>query len=267
MHETDAYPAFSPDGRQIVFQRYNNSLDLYSIHVLTLATGQVTQLSTGDDYSPAWGRVPTPSIDAPPTIAGTARVGHALSAAPGATPWGGTAAFQWLRCDAAGNACVPIAGATAANYTAAPADRGKRLRVRQTQSSPGGSATADSAPTASVLKEPGLSLARSARVVRGTALVKITCPPEQNGVCAGTLTLTTRLAATTARKRTVKAGRAKYRVNAGKHRTLKVRLSKRVRAALSRTRKLKVKAVTVSKDALGNATTTRRTLTLTVRRH
>src|SRR5690606_32214841 len=37
--------------------------------------------------------------------------------------------YQWLRCDASGDACLPIAGASGATYELTPADAGARLRV------------------------------------------------------------------------------------------------------------------------------------------
>jgi hypothetical protein len=56
---------------------------------------------------------------AQPTLAGTAAAGQALTVTPGT--WSGTAptafTYAWLRCNANGRLCVPIAGATAASYT------------------------------------------------------------------------------------------------------------------------------------------------------
>jgi WD40-like Beta Propeller Repeat len=256
----DYEPAFSPDGTQIVFERSNGTID--TLEVLTLAGGGIRSIPVGDDYRPAWGRVPTPSIDSPPTIGGTARLGHALTAASGPTPWGGTAGFQWLRCGSAGSGCAAIVGATAASYAPKGADKGKRLRVRQTQTSAGGSISSDSAPTGTVLGEPGASIARIAAVVGGRALIKLGCPAAQNGVCAGNLTLTASLTASASRKRTIKAGRAKFRIAAGKRKTLKVKLSRKARALVHAKGRLKVKVTTVTKDSSGIKTTARKSVTL-----
>ena len=61
----------------------------------------------------------TLAATAQPTLAGTAAAGQALTVAPGT--WSGTPptafTYAWLRCNANGRLCVPIAGATAASYT------------------------------------------------------------------------------------------------------------------------------------------------------
>ena len=61
----------------------------------------------------------TLAATAQPTLAGTAAAGQALTIAPGT--WSGTPptafTYAWLRCNANGRLCVPIAGATAASYT------------------------------------------------------------------------------------------------------------------------------------------------------
>ena len=99
----------------------------------------------------------------PPSIAseppGTAYVTGGLADEGGvwtATPAPGTAvSVQWLRCDAAGQACAPIAGATTRNYTLAPADIGHTIRVQETASNgPDVSAPVVSAPTVVVRELP-----------------------------------------------------------------------------------------------------------------
>ena len=84
----------------------------------------------------------------PPSITGTATVGHKLTGFAGL--WLGTGisyAYQWQRCN---SSCAAIAGATATSYTVATADRGARLRLAVTASNPGGSVTAYSSQTAVV---------------------------------------------------------------------------------------------------------------------
>ena len=72
-----------------------------------------------------------PTNTAPPSISGTAEVGQTLTAGPGT--WNGTATptftYQWQRCDAQGNNCASIAGATTQTYTVQSADVGATLRV------------------------------------------------------------------------------------------------------------------------------------------
>ncbi len=55
---------------------------------------------------------------------------------------------QWQRCDASGNNCTNISGATSTDYVIQdPDDVGSTLRIVVTASNPGGSATATSPPT------------------------------------------------------------------------------------------------------------------------
>jgi hypothetical protein len=87
-----------------------------------------------------------PKNTAPPTIAGTAKVGQTLTANEGT--WSGNPtgyAFQWQRCDADVIVCSNVVGATAKTYLVRIADLGYRVRVRVTARSDKGSATANSA--------------------------------------------------------------------------------------------------------------------------
>jgi hypothetical protein len=72
-----------------------------------------------------------PTSTSPPLITGTARVGEKLTSSTGA--WSGTPEIaytrQWQRCDAKGEACKNLAGATGASYDATADDEGKTLRV------------------------------------------------------------------------------------------------------------------------------------------
>jgi hypothetical protein len=65
-----------------------------------------------------------------PAIGGAAQQGGTLTVSTGG--WSGepTAfAYQWRRCDAAGTACVDIAGANAASYAPTSADAGATIRI------------------------------------------------------------------------------------------------------------------------------------------
>jgi uncharacterized protein YukE len=95
----------------------------------------------------------TPPVSvSPPAITGTAAVGQTLTAVAGA--WTGTApisyAYQWQRCDASGGACVDITGSIGTGYLVGAADAGRTIRVRETASNSGGSASATSSATAVV---------------------------------------------------------------------------------------------------------------------
>jgi hypothetical protein len=85
-------------------------------------------------------------------IAGDPMQGVTLTATTG--NWGGKLpiayAYQWRRCDSAGNACVSIAGATSSGYTLASADVGKTVRVVVTASNSAGSAGSTSRQTAPI---------------------------------------------------------------------------------------------------------------------
>ena len=95
-----------------------------------------------------------PFATARPAIAGTPATGSALTATNGT--WSGSPAFarSWRRCDAAGNACAAIPGATGASYAPTNADVGKRLRARVTATR-GRSVSSDSAPSAIVPRPHG----------------------------------------------------------------------------------------------------------------
>lgn len=106
------------------------------------------------------------SVDSPPAINGTAEQGFALTASHGSYSYGGTPVtpqsftYQWQRCDAMGNACVSIAGATGQSYTLTSADVGHTIRVTETASyTPPGQTTAVTASSRSaatrVVTPPG----------------------------------------------------------------------------------------------------------------
>lgn len=258
----DGEPAFSPDGSQIVFERVLAPSDEPLFTVDPSGSGTPHQITTVYFFKANWGRVPTPSVDSPPTIGGLpARVGHTLSVTPGAANWGGATSFQWLRCAAS---CTPITGATATTYKLTAADKGSTLKVRQTQSDAGGSASGDSAATAAVAGEPGAKITHSGTVTpNGIALISLHCPATQSGFCKGKLTLAGS-AATSARK----LGSGSYKISAGKRAKVKVKLTKKARAALARKHKLSVKATARSRDDAGNLATTRAKVVLKpVHRH
>jgi hypothetical protein len=81
----------------------------------------------------------------PPSITGSPVVGTDVTAANGT--WAGATSFtyQWQQCDAVGNGCGGIAGATSKTYTVRAADLGKTLRVQVTGKNRFGSNTATSA--------------------------------------------------------------------------------------------------------------------------
>jgi hypothetical protein len=80
-----------------------------------------------------------------PTISGTPIRGQALSVAPGSWSNGPTSfAYQWQSCDAAGNGCSPLSGATEPTRILSQGDVGRRLRAIVTAGNAGGSSSATS---------------------------------------------------------------------------------------------------------------------------
>lgn len=100
----------------------------------------------GDSYAQTSTR---PVNTARPVVTGTPANGFSLRATRGR--WRGTPpllfAFQWLRCNQQGEACVSIPGAVAQTYTVTGADVGRTLRVRVTARNATGSAAATSNPS------------------------------------------------------------------------------------------------------------------------
>jgi hypothetical protein len=120
-----------------------------------------------------------PSPKTPPTISGPAEVGITLVATHGTWKNNPTSFhYQWVRCDAAGNACLGISGATAKIYTVTYADVGHTLRVSVTAHNGSGSTTASSAQT--------------------TVVPAAGCPPGTGAIAIGSLTPPARLAVSAA---------------------------------------------------------------------
>jgi hypothetical protein len=96
-----------------------------------------------------------PSNTAPPVVTGSAEEGRVLSGSTGAwTGSPGSYAYQWQDCNASGQACMSIGGATSAQRTLSGGDVGHTVRVIVTAKNPGGSGVGASAPTAVVQGKP-----------------------------------------------------------------------------------------------------------------
>jgi hypothetical protein len=111
--------------------------------------GSATSVSAPTSVVP---EVVPPVNVTPPPISGTPQVGQTLTA-QGAGTWTGNPfefQFQWLRCDASGEACAAVPGATAGTYPVTSADLGATIRVAVTARNAAGVTTAVSAPTAPV---------------------------------------------------------------------------------------------------------------------
>lgn len=97
-----------------------------------------------------------PINSAAPDLSGQASVGGQLTAAPG--QWDGAPTgydHRWLRCDADGASCDPVAGAAGTQYTLTEADAYHRMRVEVTAANDSGASSAQSAPSALVADAAG----------------------------------------------------------------------------------------------------------------
>jgi hypothetical protein len=114
----------------------------------TSATSTISSKVKAASTSPP----PSPPVNtALPTIGGAAAQSETLTASRGS--WKNTPtsyAYQWEICDAAGESCAEIAGATSASYTLAASDVGHTARVTVTAGNEGGTASATSAATAAI---------------------------------------------------------------------------------------------------------------------
>jgi hypothetical protein len=113
------------------------------------AYGSSTATSAPTAVVPPKGPLPAPS--SPPIIAGIAREGQVLTAAPGTWTSGPTSfTYTWRRCDANGNHCDGFAAGQQVRLTAA--DVGHRIRVVVAGTNQYGTTKATSVPTAVVTR-------------------------------------------------------------------------------------------------------------------
>jgi len=128
--------------------------DTYFAGVVTLATDRPAE---------------APSNDTPPALSGTTVDGQTLSADPGV--WSGTQdiayAYQWQRCDAAGQNCTDIPGATGSTYALGQGDVGHTVHVVTTATNTEGSLPATSG--ASGVVQPALPTSTSPPTIGGNA--------------------------------------------------------------------------------------------------
>ena len=128
-----------------------------------------------------------PSNTATPTVSGTPQEGATLTASNGTwsnSPTGYT--YAWAQCDANGDNCTAISGATSSTYKVQSADVGHTLRVTVTATNADGSASSTSAPTAVVssASAPGNT---AAPTISGTTTVGSTLTTT-NGSWSGSPT-------------------------------------------------------------------------------
>jgi hypothetical protein len=154
---TRPVPALWPLGSgQILQYTFSGAGTKYVRLVVTDATGQTATVEHDVAVVEAPPPPPTaPANTVPPSIGGSATEGETLSASAGTWTGGPTSyAYQWQDCNAAGESCVSIAGATSSSRQLVAGDVGHTLRVVVTASNAGGSAKASSAATATVVADP-----------------------------------------------------------------------------------------------------------------
>jgi hypothetical protein len=117
-----------------------------------VGTDTATSFTTGEIQDDPPVKVVDPSVIADGLLA----VGATLTGSPGT--WSGAQpidfTYQWRRCDTNLSGCVDVAGATAATYTLTKDDLGKRLIFLVTATNVVDVASAQAAPTGTVLPEP-----------------------------------------------------------------------------------------------------------------
>ena len=122
-----------------------------TLNVVVTASNSVGSTPATSQATAVVAAIP-PANTAAPTITGTATDGQTLTASTGS--WSGTPplsySYQWQRCNAKGEGCPNIPGATSSTYTLAHTDVGTTRRVAVTAKNAGGEATSSSAASAVV---------------------------------------------------------------------------------------------------------------------
>ena len=113
------------------------------------STTAATVMTTNTVYAIYW--VPAaPANSKLPTISGIAKVGKKLTASHGTWSNAPKFTYRWLRCSSAGTSCKGITTATGSHVHARDGGRRHRIEVRVTATNMAGSASATSAPTATI---------------------------------------------------------------------------------------------------------------------
>jgi hypothetical protein len=107
----------------------------------------------GHAYRVTFRAPPDPPVDSgPPLIAGTPQQAQTLTESHGV--WSNsptTYSYQWQDCDAWGNSCVPVAGATSQTYELTDGDVGHTIRVQEIASNAGGAGLPATSPPTAVI--------------------------------------------------------------------------------------------------------------------
>jgi hypothetical protein len=196
-----------------------------------------------------------------PAVGGPAEEGSPETTTDG--EWGGSPSFQrsWVRCDAAGGACEPIAGATGASYTPAAADVGHRLRSRITATQVNAS-SADSAPSPVIGPDRTpphgtIALGRTnLKMVLKRGFIPVTATCDEACSVKVSAVVSKKAAKRLGKKRTIARGRGSAKL--GSKAKLRVKLTRRAHRALRSVRLVRFRLVATFTDARGNRGAARR---------
>lgn len=126
-----------------------------TVRVVVTASNSDGQTSANSAVTDLVSSNAAPKNTAKPAIGGNPQVGAELTADHGM--WTGgvrSFAYQWQRCDTAGNGCTNVTGATGSSYGVRVIDAGHTMSVVVTATNLAGSATAGSDATRVVLAAP-----------------------------------------------------------------------------------------------------------------
>jgi len=153
---------FSSPDNSFAVQYYNRVTSLAFSTSVAVSTGSTTSAIDAELAN-------LPVSSTPPTITGTAQQAHTLTEVHGSWKNSPTEySYQWELCNASGDECAEIAGATRQTYVPDLADAGHTLRAIETASNLAGAGSpASSAATAVVLPLPPVEI--SAPSISGTA--------------------------------------------------------------------------------------------------
>ena len=155
--DDETAPTWSPDSNSILYAGGAG------IEEVTKGSGgawgaPALRTTTAGDATPDWQTV-APLAVSPPSITGgfAPQTGQLLSTTNGA--WSGADAsgftYVWERCDASGNSCAAIGGATASTYAVVSADVGSTLRTVVTASNVAGSTPSSASAATGVVSLAG----------------------------------------------------------------------------------------------------------------
>ena len=141
------------------------------VRVLVTASNADGKATANSSPSPIISDSAPPRNTERPVISGTAQVGQTLTVSNGRWTGGVTSfAYQWLQCDAAGNSCVAVSGATGRSYGVRSSDLGRTLRARVTARNLAGRTSVTSDRSAVVQEAPGTTVTTPAAQNRAPSI-------------------------------------------------------------------------------------------------